>query len=305
MPTARNEVERTRAEPSHASEVTHEHVMKDTDALFRIDGEEVVPTELGRGPWDPNALHGGPTAALLARALERHDPGDATFVARLTVELLRPVPLAPLRVVARTARPGRNVQTLDGVVLAGDVEVARATALRVRTTDLAFPDMNPSVEPPAPPRADAPPVFPDLGVIGYWSANELQLVEGTWVDAGPGTAWIRLRAAVVEGEEPSPLQRVAAAADFGSGVGNPVRASDVGAINPDLTIHVHRELRGEWVGLQSRAWAHPLGVGMAETLLFDLDGPVGRAVQSLLVQQHRRPLGADRLPPPRHSSSSE
>src|SRR3954468_8247155 len=129
------------------------------DALFRIEGEEVVPTELSRGPWDPNALHGGPTPALLARAVERHGPGTATFVARLTVELLRPVPIAPLRVVARTARPGRNVQTLEGLVLAGDVEVARATALRIRTIDLALPDTNPVVDMP-PPRTDAPRVFP-------------------------------------------------------------------------------------------------------------------------------------------------
>jgi hypothetical protein len=262
------------------------------DALFRIEGEEVVPTELARGPWDPNALHGGPTAALLARALERHDPGTASLVARLTVELLRPVPIAPLRVVARTARPGRNVQTLEGVVLAGDTEVARAGALRIRITDLALPGTNPVVEMP-PPRTGAPPVFPDLGLVGYWTANDLQFVDGSWAEPGPGSAWIRLRTAVVEGEQPSPLQRVAAAADFGSGIGNPVRATDVGAINPDLSIHVHRDLRGDWVGLQSRAWAHPTGVGMAETLLFDLEGPVGRAVQSLLVQPHRRPLGAD------------
>ena len=260
-----------------------------TEPLFRVDGEEIVPTELGRGPWDPNALHGGPTAALLARALERHDPGPAVFLARLTVELVRPVPLAPLRVVARTARAGRNVQALEGAVLAGDTEVARATALRMRTTELAFPDTNPPVAPPAPPRDDAPPLFPTFDVVGYWTANDLQLVEGTWLEAGPGTAWIRLRVPVVDGEQPSPLQRVAAAADFGSGVGNPVRASDVGAINPDLTIHVHREARGEWIGLQSRAWAHPQGVGMAETLLFDEHGPVGRAVQSLLVQEFRRP----------------
>jgi hypothetical protein len=262
------------------------------DPLFRIEGEEVVPTELARGPWDPNALHGGPTAALLARALERHDPGPASFVARLTVELLRPVPLRPLRVVARTARPGRNVQTLEGVVLAGDTEVARATALRLRTTQLAFPDTNPAVPMPPGPRPDASPLFPAFDLVGYWTANELQLVEGTWLEAGPGTAWIRLRGPVIEGEEPSPLQRVAAAADFGSGVGNPVRASDVGAINPDLSIHLHREARGEWIGLQSRAWAHTEGVGMAETLLFDEHDAVGRAVQSLLVQAHRRPLGS-------------
>ncbi len=110
------------------------------DALFVVDGEEVTPTELARGPWDPNALHGGPTAALLARAVERHDPGPASFVARLTVELFRPVPLAPLRVAARTARGGRNVQSLEASVFAGEVEVAHATALRLRVADLEVGD---------------------------------------------------------------------------------------------------------------------------------------------------------------------
>jgi hypothetical protein len=261
------------------------------DALFRVEGEEVVPTELARGPWDPNALHGGPTAALLARALERHDPGPASFVARLTVELLRPVPLAPLRVAARTTRPGRNVQNLEGAVFAGETEVARATALRVRTAELPLSgDANPRVAVPPTPEPGGAPLF-SFDLVGYWTANDLAMVEGSWQEAGPGTAWIRLKCAVVDGEAPSPLQRVAAAADFGSGVGNPVRAANLGAINPDLTIHLHREARGEWVALQSRAWAHADGVGMAETLLFDEHGAVGRAVQSLFVQTYR-PLGS-------------
>src|SRR4051795_972071 len=124
------------------------------DALFRIAGEVVEPTELARGPWGPNALHGGPTAALLARAVERHDPGPASFVARLTVELLQPVPIAPLRLAVRTARPGRNVQTLDAAVFAGDVEGARGGAVGMRGPDLPLPDTNPDVPVPPKPTAD-------------------------------------------------------------------------------------------------------------------------------------------------------
>ena len=41
------------------------------DALFTVlDDGRVQATELARGPWDPDALHGGPVAALAARALE-------------------------------------------------------------------------------------------------------------------------------------------------------------------------------------------------------------------------------------------
>jgi Thioesterase-like superfamily len=101
-------------------------------ALFRRDGEGFAPTPLGRGPWDPHALHGGAPSALLAYLLSRHDPGPASFVARLTIELLRPVPLAPLQVAARTIRPGKKVQWLEGALLHDGREVARATALRLR-----------------------------------------------------------------------------------------------------------------------------------------------------------------------------
>src|SRR5690348_2932567 len=151
-------------------------------ALFVVAGEEVVPTELSRGPWDPNALHGGPTAALLARAIERHDPGPASFVARLTVELFRPVPLAPLRIAVRTARPGRNVQSLEAAVLADEVEVARATALRIRVAELSMPPDPPAVTPPSPPSADGAPVFSAIDSVGYWCATDLQLVEGSWLE---------------------------------------------------------------------------------------------------------------------------
>src|SRR5260370_41528103 len=85
-----------------------------SDAVCHLDGDLAVPTELARGPWSPDAQHGGAPAALLARALERADPGPARFVSRLTVELLRPVPLTPIEVRTRTLRPGKKVQWLQG-----------------------------------------------------------------------------------------------------------------------------------------------------------------------------------------------
>lgn len=98
-------------------------------AVFEIDGDRALPTALARGPWSPDAQHGGAAAALIARAAERCDPGPADFVARLTIDLLRPVPLAPLEVRARTTRPGKKVQWVEVVLVADDVEIVRATAL--------------------------------------------------------------------------------------------------------------------------------------------------------------------------------
>jgi hypothetical protein len=255
-------------------------------ALFEIDGDVAVPSELTRGPWDPSAMHGGPPAALLARAVESCDPGPADFIARLTVELLRPVPLVPLTVSARSLRPGKMVHWVEAIMRAGDVEVARAVGLRLRTVT-----ESPVAEPPS---VDGFP-GPDAGTtldldperirgVGFWSANDILMVGGTFLVAGPGQAWLRLNVPVVAGEDATPAQRVAAAADFASGVGNPLDVTIAAAINADLTIAMHRPLNGDWIGIDSRAWASSQGTGMAEAVIHDLGGPIGRSVQCLLVR---------------------
>jgi hypothetical protein len=254
--------------------------------LFGRDGERFVPTALTRGPWSPDAMHGGAPSALIARLLARHDPGPAGFIARLTVELLRPVPLVPLQAIARTIRPGKNVQWLEGALLADGVEVVRATALRLRTQDVDVSDaVSPPVDAPAPPSTGKPPTFEflDRDEVGYWSANEIRLVAGAFGVAGPATAWLRLRCPVVDDEPISAFERVAAVADFGSGIGNPLTFVHASAINPEITIHVHRHPTGEWVCLESGAWAHKSGTGLADSRLHDEDGLLGRATQSLLI----------------------
>ena len=89
-------------------------------SLYRPDGELFVPSIAARGPWSPDAQHGGPVAALLCRAAERVESAGKMTVVRLTVELLKPVPLAPLTVRAQLRRPGRRVQLVELAVLHGE-----------------------------------------------------------------------------------------------------------------------------------------------------------------------------------------
>jgi hypothetical protein len=254
--------------------------------LFARDGERFVPTALTRGPWSPDAMHGGAPSALMAHLLGRHDPGPAAFIARLTVELLRPVPLLPLQAVARTIRPGKNVQWLEGALLADDIEVVRATALRLRRQDVDVADtVSPPVDVPPPPSAGAPPTtqFIDREQVGYWTANEIRLVRGGFGVAGPATAWLRLRCPVVDDEPVAPFDRVAAVADFGSGIGSPLTFLSAAAINPEITIHAYRHPVGEWVCLDSGGWVDARGAGLADSRLFDERGLLGRGTQALLV----------------------
>src|ERR1700689_4684297 len=104
----------------------------DAASLFVTDRLRLVPTPVARGPWTMDALHGGPVAALVTRAAESFAGGDELQLVRITLELIRPVPVEPLSLTPSLVRPGRRVQLIDTVVEAGGVEVAWSRALRIR-----------------------------------------------------------------------------------------------------------------------------------------------------------------------------
>ena len=265
-------------------------------ALWELLGpDRAVATSRARGPWDPGSLHGGPVSALLARAVERHEPADGTdwFVARLTVELERPVPVAPLAWTVTTARPGRKVSLVDVTLTlaASGAVLARARALRLRRAPVALPHDDPVLGPHLAP-LDAPPgpdqSVPDGSTVdgyeGFHNAgSEHRFAEGRWSEPGPVIDWIRLRQPVVAGEQPSPLQRVVAGADFANGISHALSFDTHVFINPDLTVHLLRPLEGEWVGLASRSLYSDHGVGLSDTALYDTRGRIGRSNQSLLL----------------------
>jgi hypothetical protein len=259
-------------------------------SLFEKDGERFIPTELTRGPWSSMAQHGGPPSALLCYSLTRYEDGDEMFLARATIELLRPVPLAPLAVRTRMPRPGRKVQLLETSLWADGLEVARATGLRIRRADVSLPDGTRSTDTPPGPMSGAAshPSWNDLGdVIAYHShAVDHRFVSGRFDALGPATDWIRLRVPLIKGEATPPVARVAAAADFGNGISAVLsRADGYSFINPDLTIHLHRHPAGDWVCLEATSIAEQHGIGLAQSRLYDESGPIGRSLQSLLIEQ--------------------
>lgn len=253
------------------------------ESVYLPDGDGFFATELARGPWNPDAQHGGAPSALLARAVERHDPGPPMQVARLTIELLRPVPLGPIEVQTRTLRLGKKVQLVEATLLAGDTEVARATGLRIRTKDLELP-VDAPVDDRLPMASGVETfAFERVGPVMFGAAMEFRPARGRIEDLGPAAIWFRLRVPIVAGEENSPLMRVAAAADFGNGVSSVVGwGSGWMFINPDLTITLSRYPAGEWVALDAVTYPSDHGVGFAESALYDEAGRIGRAVQSLL-----------------------
>jgi hypothetical protein len=272
------------------------------EAFFVPQGDAYAPTELTRGPWDPDSQHAGPPAGLLGREIERLDGEGERQVGRITFEILRAVPIAPLRVEARVARPGRSVDLVEASLTDSDGEVIRATAWRLRSTAIELPAGLSSVDGPGligtspstlrpgfvPPGVEEarPGTFPPTGHdVGYHTAMEYRFVRGDFGIPGPALVWMRMRQPLVAGEEPSPLQRVLVAADSGNGVSATLDWGRYLFINVDLTVYLHRPLAGEWVCLDSITIPEPLGTGLADTALYDGRGPIGRAAQTLLIDE--------------------
>lgn len=246
-------------------------------------------TDLTRGPWHPEHQHGGPPIALVARSIERAAAAlGLGYIARLTANLLRPVPIAELRVEVETEYAGRNVAHFSARLNAGGKEVMRCSAVAQRQAALDLPSGLPGHPLPQAPRAvgQSPAKrFPfSKKMLGYQDLIESRIAEGAMF-RGPSAVWFRLRYPLVAGEEPSALQRVAVAADSGNGISAILDFASYVFVNPDLTVNLLRPAEGEWICIDARTLLGPDGGGLAEARIFDAQGLIGRSTQSLAVRR--------------------
>jgi acyl-coenzyme A thioesterase PaaI-like protein len=253
-----------------------------TDAFYQPLGDNRYDaTPLTRGPWDPKFQHGGPPIALLSGAIERCQPRAGVLVSRLVAEFLSPVPVSEVEIGARILKDGRTAQLLEAELSSSGRVVVRARAWRLARLE---PDRLKSTGDRVPPARSEETVPSPIGLdFGYAHALEWRVASGDAAGPGPATVWTRLRACVVDGEEPTGLQRIAAAADSGSGVSAVLDWSRWSFVNVDLALHLLRPLRGHWVCLDSRTQVDRGGTAVASTTLFDDGGRIGAGQQSLLV----------------------
>ncbi len=251
-------------------------------ALFVRDGDDYLASELALGPWFADALHGGPPAALMAQVMGEAMSSEGLRLARITLELMRPVPRGPLTVEVGVVRPGRRVTLLDGALRdPAGAEVLRARALYLAPATL---EATPEQAPPFP--------SPEAGELNDWASDtvmfathgmEIRFVEGRFREVGPSIAWFRLRAPLIDGVPTTGVARIVAAGDFGNGIAPALSWEEHTFINPDLTVFVERDPVDEWVALVAHTRVQAGSVARAESELWDRRGPIGRAVQTLLV----------------------
>jgi hypothetical protein len=254
-------------------------------AFYEPHGDGFLATALTRGPWDPGAQHAGPPAALLGRELERLPEAEDFQLSRITFEILRSIPIGPVEVEARIVRPGRRVQMLEAELRVDGETLMMARAWRLRTAALDLPADAVAI-PPGPELPEGGgngDFFPSGQDEGYHTAMDSRFVHGGFTELGPAMAWLRMRVPLVEGTEPTPLERTLVAADVGNGISSAVDYRKFLFVNVDLTVQLERLPEGEWVGVDAITLVRPRGNATAESVLADERGRFGRALQSLIV----------------------
>ena len=263
-----------------------------SSAFALLSDGRYLATPLTRGPWDLRHQHAGPPIALVLGAIERvAAQREMTHIARLTANLFRPIPIAELSIEVGVDYLGRNSAHISASLHAEAKEVARFTALAQRGINQPVSTGLPGHPLPQAPRSpdNSPPArFPfERRHLGYFDLVETRVAAGRLFN-GPSAIWFRLNHPIVAGEVPSVYQRVAVAADSGNGVSAVLDLRHFLFVNSDLTINLLRCPRGEWVCLEACTLLGDEGSGLAESVLYDTDGVIGRATQSLFVRKRER-----------------
>ncbi len=249
------------------------------EASFTPDGDRLVPTASARSPWSDDMVNGHHVGGLVAWGVERDDADPDLQLARLTVDMVRPVPMRPLRVLARRVRDGRRLRAVDVGVLDGDVEVARGSALLLRRSE------HPDGEPWAPEPWDVPPPEAIEGATGGSMSFEIRPV-GDW-NGARGRVWLRERVEFVAGQPLTPALRAALMADFANPVANSARGG-LAFINADLTMYLARDPVGEWIGVEATGHVGADGVGVGTAWMYDREGRIGSCVAAALADPRIR-----------------
>ncbi|HEY1573716.1 MAG TPA: acyl-CoA thioesterase domain-containing protein [Pseudonocardiaceae bacterium] len=258
------------------------------EPYFAVADGEFVPAPHASSWWAATMLHGRLLGGLLARAVERAHGTDELHVSRLTVDLFRNAPFAPVRVDTVRVRDGRRIRVAEAIAEVGGEPVAKASAVLLRLGE------QPPGRVPATPAWDAPPPehMPPPRQTRYptraWRFTEDNAQIRHWSARGRRRIWLRETCELVAGEPISPLVRAALAADSASPLAH---AADSGLefINADYTLYLGRLPVGDTIGLESGGHTSDRGVAVGHCTMHDLTGPVGYCMTAAVANPGVRP----------------
>ena len=255
------------------------------DPIFHVDCDRVVTSPDAAGPWDPRMQHGSAPAALVVWAAEAIPSPVPMQIARVTIDLMRPVPVAPLTIEREILREGRKIQLCAIKLLADGVVVVGATVLKIKTHSLALPPgiADLPLELPGPDQSLVEPA--DNAGSPFTKCISMRAAHGRFGMVGPAAIWFRIDQPLIAGSPISQAMRAVVAADFSNGTSSALDFRQWTFINADLTVNFAREPVGDWILLDAESWIGPEGAGLAMARLADASGYFGRVVQSLVVEK--------------------
>jgi hypothetical protein len=210
------------------------------------------------------------------------------MLARISIDILGPIPIATLHAHAHIVRPGRSVELLTATLEHDGRAVMRASAWRVllpptHPTSVDEPEM-----PPELPGQEFTSVAAPEWACGFLAATEWRYVHGGYTQLGPATAWMRIRYPLLPDEATTPMQRLILTADSANGVSSPLDIRSWQFIPPELTLHCLRPPIGEWICMDARTLMQAEGTGLATANLYDQRGLTARSAQALLISQRNK-----------------
>lgn len=264
-----------------------------TNTIFTRDGSAWLPTSAALGPWGAS-LHGGAPAALLCHVLEEA-AGGRFALTRLTLDLFRPVPSAPLTVEVRALREGRRLCVHEATLLADGKPLVKATAMHAG--DMAVSD----VPTPAPCPLPAPADIEEHSLAEVLEAESGRTLPGKdglhlrlrvrrvsgLAGEGVGGGWLHLPLDLAPGVPLTPTLELAALADFANGVSQrrlERPEGQIGFINADISLHLLRPLSAAPLGMTARNEFSAAGRGIVTAECWQEDGLVARVMHSVLAQ---------------------
>jgi hypothetical protein len=258
------------------------------DSIYQLAGSRVVTGPMAAGPWDPKMQHGSPPAALIVAVAEAVPTATPMRVARLTVDLMRPIPVAPLEIKTEVLREGRKIQLCSIDLIADGKLAVRGTVLKIRRESHELPAAIRDEPVTLPPAAEGQLAKGKITENPFMACLSMSVVKGGFNKPGPAAVWFRVERPIIEGQTNSAAMRAVVAADFCNGTSAVLDFRSWTFINGDLSVSLARDPVGEWVLLDAETWLGPDGSGIACAKLGDGKGYFGRAAQSILIEPRGR-----------------
>jgi len=254
------------------------------NAIYKMNGRRVLTSPRAGGPWDPRAQHGSAPASLVAWIAESIPAPVPMHVARLTIDLMRPVPVAPLTFESEIIREGKKIQLCMIRLFAEGVEVVRANVLKIRyqAADIPNEAVTPALDVPGPDQCPDDTI--DRFGNSFLGTMSLRSAFGRFIERGPAAIWFRANLPLIEGEPLSPLLRAVIASDFCNGVSPTLDFDKWTFINADVSISLARQPVGDWILVNAESFSGPEGAGLSMARLGDARGYFGRVIQTLVVE---------------------